>query len=144
LALAEKVPDRVAGVFFFACNVDPSGLKPFEMTRATQRCFHRHAQDYARLSPTPERFDDLVKDLTPMQRTQPNYSASELAKIAVPVAVVLGEHEEFIERGHAQSLAHALPRAEFVLLEGVSHFAPLQRPGQFNTAVLAFLGEVLP
>src|SRR5580692_10900161 len=50
LALAEKVPDRVAGVFFFACNVDPSGLKSFEMTRATQRCFHRHAQDYAQLS----------------------------------------------------------------------------------------------
>jgi len=144
LALAEKVADRVAGVFFFACNVDPSGLKPFEMTPATQRCFNRHAQDYARLSATPECFDELVKDLAPMQQTQPNYSASDLAKIAVPVAVVLGEHEEFIERAHAQSLARALPRSEFVQLDGVSHFAPLQRPDQFNTAVLAFLGRVLP
>jgi pimeloyl-ACP methyl ester carboxylesterase len=144
LVVAEKVPDRVAGVFFFACNVDPSGLKPFEMTPTIQRCFNRHAQDYAHLSTTPERFDDLVKDLGPMQRTQPNYSACDLAKIAVPVAVVLGERDEFIERAHARSLARALPRAEFVLLQGVSHFAPLQRPEQFNKAVLTFLGKVLP
>jgi pimeloyl-ACP methyl ester carboxylesterase len=144
LVLAEKVPERVAGVFFFACNVDPSGLKPFEMTPTVQRCFNRHARDYADLSPTPERFDDLVKDLAPMQQTQPNYSAFDLAKIAVPVAVVLGEREEFIEREHGRRLARTIPRAEFVLLDGVSHFAPLQRPHQFNKAVLAFLGKVLP
>jgi len=29
-------------------------------------------------------------------------------------------------------------------LPGVSHFAPLRRPGQFNSALLAFLGQVLP
>jgi pimeloyl-ACP methyl ester carboxylesterase len=143
LALAEKIPERVAGIFFFACNVDPSGLEPFEMTPTIQRCFNRHAEDYARLSATPDRFDELVKDLGPMQRTQPNYSASDLAKIAAPVAVALGEDDEFIERAHAQSLARALSRAEFVLLDGVSHFAPLQRPDRFNSAVLAFLGSVL-
>ena len=32
---------------------------------------------------------------------------------------------------------------EFVNLYGVSHFAPLQRPEQFNRAMLAFLGKVL-
>jgi hypothetical protein len=30
-----------------------------------------------------------------------------------------------------------------VLLTGVSHFAPLQRPEQFNTAMLAFIGKAL-
>jgi len=33
--------------------------------------------------------------------------------------------------------------AEFIELPGVSHFASLQRPEQFNTAMLAFLGKVL-
>jgi pimeloyl-ACP methyl ester carboxylesterase len=32
LVLAHDHPGRVAGVFFFACNVDPSGTRPFEMT----------------------------------------------------------------------------------------------------------------
>ena len=31
---------------------------------------------------------------------------------------------------------------QFNLLLGVSHFAPLQRPGQFNKVMLAFLDKV--
>src|ERR1700733_10729959 len=30
LVLASKMPMRVSGVFFFACNMDPSGAKPIE------------------------------------------------------------------------------------------------------------------
>ena len=78
-----------------------------------------------------------------MQKTQPNYSANDLAQISVPVAIVQSEHDEFIKREHAEYLARSIPNAEFVNLHGVSHFAPLQRPEQFNSAMLAFLGKVL-
>ena len=142
LTLAAKAPSRVAGVFFFACNMDPSGVKPFEATPILNRCFNRHAKDYTKLSVTPERFKDFVKDVTLMQQTQPNYSAHDLAKITVPVVIVQSEHEEFIRREHAAYLAHSIPKAEFVLLREVSHFAPLQRPGQFNSAVLTFLAGI--
>lgn len=134
-------PERVCGVFFFACNVDSSGVKPFEVTPVLNRCFQRHKKDYEELSPTPERFLDLPEALAPMQRTQPNYSAEDLAGIRVPVTVVLGEHDEFIKLEHAEYLARSIPSAELVILGGVSHFAPLQRPGQFNEAVLRFLGR---
>lgn len=143
LVLAAKEPSRLAGVFFFACNMDPTGVKPFEMTPTIQRCFNRHKRDYAELSPTPERFDKLVKDLAPMQQLQPNYSTADLAKIIVPVTIVQSEREEFIKREHAEYLAHAIPQARFVILRGVSHFAPLQRPHIFNDAILAFLGTVI-
>ena len=79
-----------------------------------------------------------------MQRTQPNYSADDLAQIRVPVAIVQSEHDEFIKREHAEYLARSIPNAEFIYLPGVSHFAPLQRPEQFNSAMLAFLSKVLP
>ena len=36
-----------------------------------------------------------------MMRTQPDYTESELAAIDVPVAVVQGEHDEFIRLEHA-------------------------------------------
>ena len=39
-------------------------------------------------------------------------------------------------------LARTIPGASFLLLDGVSHFAPLQRPEQFNTAMLTFVIEV--
>jgi len=77
-----------------------------------------------------------------MQRTQPNYSADDLAKIRVPVAIVYSEHDEFITREHAQYLARSLPNAEFIELPNVSHFAPLQRPELFNAAMRTFLGRI--
>jgi pimeloyl-ACP methyl ester carboxylesterase len=78
-----------------------------------------------------------------MQRTQPNYSTEDLTKISVPVRVAQSEKDEFIRREHAEYLARTIPGASFILLDGVSHFAPLQRPKQFNTAMLAFVDEVL-
>jgi pimeloyl-ACP methyl ester carboxylesterase len=131
-------------VFFFACNMDPSGTKPFELSPIIKRCFDRHVKDYAQLSATPDQFDEFTNAVGLMQRTQPNYSTNDLAQISVPVAIVHSEHDEFIKREHAEYLARSIPNAEFVNLHGVSHFAPLQRPGQFNIAMLAFLGKVLP
>jgi pimeloyl-ACP methyl ester carboxylesterase len=144
LVLASKAPTRVAGVFFFACNMDPSGAKQItEFTPILRRCMSRHRQDYKQLSATPDQFDAFSDAVGLMQQTQPNYSAHDLAQISVPVAIVLSEHDEFIKREHAEYLARSIPNTEFILLPGVSHFAPLQRPAQFNTAMLAFLGKVM-
>ena len=145
LILASKAPSRVAGVFFFACNMDPSGAKQItEFTPILRRCIGRHARDYAQLSATPDQFDEFSDAVGEMQRTQPNYSAHDLAQIRVPVAIVHSEHDEFIRREHVEYLARSIPNAELVNLHGVSHFAPLQRPEQFNIAMLAFLGKALP
>ena len=142
LVLASIAPGRVAGVFFFACNMDPSGVNPFEWTPIIRRCFARHTKDYAQMSATPGRFEEFVADLTLMQRTKPNYTADDLAKIKTPVVIAQGEWEEGIRREHAEFLAETIPNADFILLKSVSHFAPLQRPTQFNKAVLRFLAKV--
>ena len=142
LVLASKAAARVAGVFFFACNMDPSGTKEVEFTPTLQRCFGRHVKDYARLSATPDQFDEFSEAIGLMQRTQPNYSANDLAQISIPVAIIHSEHDEFIKREHAEYLARSIPNAELIDLPGVSHFAPLQRPQQFNTAILRFLGKI--
>jgi pimeloyl-ACP methyl ester carboxylesterase len=143
MVLASQAPTRVSGVFFFACNMDPSGTKEMtEFAPILRRCIGRHMQDYARLSATPDRFEDFSDAVGLMQRTQPNYSAHDLAQISVPVAIVQSEHDEFIKREHAEYLARSIPHAHYIELPGVSHFAPLQRPAQFNTAMLAFLASL--
>lgn len=142
LILASKAPERVAGVFFFACNMDRSGAKEFEFTSIVERCFNRHVKDYKQLSITPDKFDEFSEAVGLMQRTQPNYSAEDLRKINVPVAIVHSEHDEFIRQEHAEYLARTIPNAEFIYLPDVSHFAPLQRPEKFNAAMLAFLNKV--
>jgi pimeloyl-ACP methyl ester carboxylesterase len=139
LVLARHHPDRIAGVFFFACNMDDSGALQFEMTPLIERCFSRHVKDYAALSPTPEKFDEFVEAVGLMQRTQPNYSAADLAAIRVPVTVAQAEGDEFIRPEHADYLARTIPGAKLVHLPDVTHFAPVQRPSAFNAAVLRFL-----
>ena len=138
LLLAMSDPARVAGLYFFACNVDPSGTRELEFTPMLGRCIGRHTEDYERLSPVGD-FDQLADDLQVMQSTQPNLSQQQLATVGVAVTVALGEHDEFIKRSHAEYLARSIPGARFELLPGVSHFAPIQQPELFTDSVLRFL-----
>ncbi len=142
LVLANETAERVSGIYFFACNVDPTGTKPFVMTPVIGNCVARHAADYAALSPTPDAFDALGPALQPMQANELNYAAADLARISVPVTVVQAEGDEFIKLEHAESIARHIPGAELIILPGVSHFAPLQRPAEFSTAILAFLARL--
>ena len=140
LVLAMRQPARVTGVFYLACNMDPTGTRDVDFTKpAIGRCFARHQKDYAEMSPTPDDFKAFSQAVDEMMKTQPNFTAADLGKIAVPVAIAQSEDDEFIRFEHAQYLAGAIPGAELVRLEGVSHFAPLQRPEYFTETVLAFL-----
>jgi pimeloyl-ACP methyl ester carboxylesterase len=132
----------LAGVFFFGCNVDSTGAKPFQPSAVIDRIYSHHVKEYAALSPVVGGFEAMRDDLGVMQAGQPNYGPDQLREVAVPVWSVLGEHDEFIERNHAEYIARSIPGARFVLLPDVSHFAPLQRPAAFNAAMLAFLGHV--
>ena len=143
LVLASQQPERVSGVLYFACNMDPSGTREVEFGPVLQRCFRRHVADYGALSATPDQFEQFAGAVGLMQQTQPDYSTNDLARIQVPVTVLHSEHDEFIKREHAEYLAHTIPHARLILLPGVSHFAPLQRPDQFNQAVLDALGREL-
>jgi pimeloyl-ACP methyl ester carboxylesterase len=122
--------------------MDPSGVREIVPSPNLDRCFGRHAKDYAGLSATPDQFDAFVDAASLMMKTQPNYSARDMADIQTLVAIVQGEHEEFIKPEHAEYLARSIPRSELILLPGVSHFAPLQRPEQFNSVLRMFLSKV--
>eukprot|EP00026_Physarum_polycephalum_P008631 Phypoly_transcript_08724.p1 GENE.Phypoly_transcript_08724~~Phypoly_transcript_08724.p1 ORF type:complete len:290 (+),score=50.95 Phypoly_transcript_08724:45-914(+) len=144
LIVAKNHPERVAGVFFFAGNMDPSGVKEFVSTPTLERCFSRHMQDFALLSPSPSpTFSELVQAVTLMQQTQPNFTKEDLEKVNVPVVIVQSEKDEFIKQSHAEYLKTTIPGADLVVLLGVSHFAPLQRPEQFNRVLLVFLQKVM-
>jgi pimeloyl-ACP methyl ester carboxylesterase len=144
LILAMKAPARVAGVFFFGCNMDPGGTREVVWPNPIlDRCLGRHARDYAELSSTPDQFKTFADAVSKMMKTEPNYSGADLSNVHAPVAIVQSEHDEFIKTEHAEYLARSIPGAELILLPGVSHFAPLQSPGQFNDVMCNFLGKVL-
>jgi len=142
IVMAKETPERVTGVFFFACCIDETGLHPFRLTPVIERIYNHHVREYAALSPVVGGFEKMRDDLGPMQQGEPNYSAAEMGTIHVPVWSVVGENDEFIKAEHAEYIARSIPGARFMLLPGVSHFAPMQRPELFNDTVLEFLATI--
>ena len=140
LVMALKSPDRVSRVFAFAANMDPSGVRPDTETNPTFARFEGEAaQGYAALSPTPNDFPAFHAAISRMWDTEPNYTAADLARIHVPVAIADGDHDEAIKRAHTEYLARAIPGAKLMILPNVSHFAMLQNPAEFDAAMLGFL-----
>jgi pimeloyl-ACP methyl ester carboxylesterase len=140
LTLAMKYPERISRVFAFGCNMDLEGVKQVSPSDPLiTRVFSRAAEDYARLSEKPDDFHAVAALVSQMMATQPNYRPRDLGRIRVPIAIAAADGDEFIKLEHTQYLARSIPGAELIMLPGVTHFAPLQRPGEFNTAMLAFL-----
>jgi len=140
LTLAMHDPARLLRVFSFGGSSDVGGVHEIsDPPPLLRRIFGRHMRDYARLSATPDGFDEFALAVDLMMKTQPDYSAQDLSKIRVPVAIVHAEREEFVRLEHAEYLVRSIPGAELIVLPGVSHFAPLQRPHQFNQVMIEYL-----
>ena len=73
--------------------------------------------------------------------TEPNYSDADLAKIHVPTAIVIGDHDPVIRPAHIAHIAHAIPGAKLIVLKDVGHPAHSQDPKQYLKAILTFMGE---
>ena len=140
LDIAINNPDRLVKLFAFGANFNPSGVKPSVETDATFGAYvERAAVDYARLSKTPKEFDAFVGQISEMWAKQPNFTPEQLKSIKMPVAVVLGEHDEAIKLDHTKEMASLILGSTLILLPDLSHFAMWQDPKAFNAAVLKYL-----
>jgi len=79
--------------------------------------------------PSPEPEDPLERD------------PGALARIEVPVLVAAGDRDMSDFREGAELLAHDIPGARAVLIEGAGHLAPLETPEAFRRLLGDFLLE---
>ena len=140
LDIALNHPERLAGLFAFGANADVSGLNEgVEKTPVFGAYLQRTAQEYRKLSPTPDQWDAFSAAVNKMWETLPAYTAEQLRTIRVPVTIADGEYDEAIKQSHDRYMASTIPGARLDILPKVSHFAMLQNPSEFNAAVLEFL-----
>ena len=142
LDMAMNHADKVSKVFAFGANTNVAGLRD---DIANSAVFNKYiediGQDYQRLSPTPTEYEAFVAQISEMWATQPDYKPEQLATIKVPVTIADGEHDEAIRQEHNKEMADLIPGAKLNIIPGASHFAFLQKPDEFNAAVLTFLKE---
>jgi pimeloyl-ACP methyl ester carboxylesterase len=142
LLLAMTRPEIVSRLFTFGANSRLDGLKAGGARSQTFEAYSRRcASEYPRLSPHPERWNELLEGLRVMWRTEPNFKTEDLAAIKAPTAISDGEYDEIIRRDHTERLAHTISGAKLLIQPAVSHFAMLQNPAQFNNAMMNFLTD---
>ncbi len=140
LDMALRHPDRVRRVFAFGANTNLSGLKKdVEQNPNFARFIVRAGEDYKRLSPTPTEYKSFLDQIGAMWNTQPKWTDDMLHHIGTPVLIADGQHDEGIALEHNLYMAANIPHAGLLILPNASHFAFLQDPVLFNTAMLRFL-----
>ena len=140
LILAMEHPERVKGLFAFGANYNVKGVNPtVETNPVIGQAMGLIAADYQKLSPTPNDFENFVKQISVMWFSQPDFKPEQLGAIKVPTVIAAGQYEEAILPEHTVELARLIPGAKLVILPNVSHMGLWQDPAAFNKAMLEFL-----
>jgi len=142
LDIAIHHPERLSGLFAFAANSDPGGVKDVAQSPVFTAYIARAEKEYERLSSTPAEYQSFLAQITKMWETQPNWTAEDLRGITVPVWIVDADHDEAIKRENTLFMADNIPGSGLLIEPEVSHFAFLQNPRQFNADLLRFLAQV--
>ena len=138
--IARDAPGRLKHLFAHAGNVTAGGIDPAVDTNELFGAYvGMMAAEYAKMSPTPEGFDDFVNAIVTMWGTETLLTGDDLKSITVPTLVVQGEHDEAILAKHSADIADTIPGAGLLVLKGVSHFALFQAPGEYTAAIRAFI-----
>jgi pimeloyl-ACP methyl ester carboxylesterase len=140
LKLGIGFPDRVDRLFVFGANYDASGSKPRHGSSTTFSAYTiRCRSDYERMSKSGLPFKAMVDALRPLWRSPLGITKDQLRKIASPVMVADGDHDEVIALDQIQEMAQLIPNATLKVFGGASHFALWQDPESFNDAMVGFL-----
>jgi 3-oxoadipate enol-lactonase len=80
----------------------------------------------------PETYRKAVRLLTTFDRRK------ELAGIKVPTLLIAGSEDKTAPPSVMERMAQKIPGAEYALIPDCGHLGPMDRPEEFNAALLAF------
>ena len=95
---------------------------------------------WQKLSPNPERFEEVMNKILAMWRAQPNWTLAQLRSIRAKTLVCAGDHD-LVRPEHTADLAAAIPGAEMWVVPNASHSAMIERSDIVNSRVLEFLKQ---
>jgi 3-oxoadipate enol-lactonase len=154
--LWRQAPDRIAGLGLFGTRPGADSAEAREGRESTLRLLAEGGlealweQIGPKLTAQPsERARAIVLAQDPAHvasavaaiRDRPD-STALLPEIAVPALVVAGAEDALIPSAESVALAKTLPHAQLVLLPGVGHLPPLERPDELAGDLLRLLDEV--
>jgi pimeloyl-ACP methyl ester carboxylesterase len=148
IELAVSHPDRVRRVVPISASVRPDGvhIDLADPTRhatsprmPTQQDFMEFREEYLRLSPHPEHFDEFLAVLSAANSDLQGWSDEQLAGITAPMMVVLGDRD-FTTVAHGEVMRELIPGAQLAVLPDTTHMQVTRRTELLLPLLAAFLG----
>lgn len=140
LELGLNAPSRVRRLYAFGTNASLDGLRPdYDKQPVFARYIERSAIESRAQGRSAAQHATFLGEISRMWASEPAFTPDQLARIAIPVTMALGQHDEAIARDHVVKIDSALPNSVIEVVPNVSHLAMIQQPAQFNASVIAFL-----
>ena len=161
LEFARNYPERLAGLILCDTRAVPDTPEAAQNREATAAKVLKEgtsalAEDMLKKLFAPSMLeaggDDVVSSRGVMENARPegvaaalrgmavrNDSRDLLGDITAPTLVIVGEHDAISPPDEMKAIADGIPGAEFLVVEGAGHMAPLEKPEPVNAAIAAFL-----
>lgn len=145
LLVATQRPELLAKLVTVGANFHGDGLLSSALwTDASpdDEAWAAPRQRYAAVSPDgPDHFPVVFAKLQHMWSDgQPTLSTGDLARIPVPVLVLVGD-DDVIDHAHTVTMYEAIPGGQLAVIPGASHAVFMEKPELMNRIVLDFLAE---
>jgi pimeloyl-ACP methyl ester carboxylesterase len=96
---------------------------------------------YEQLSPDgPDHFPVVFDKLIAAYRSGPGHALDDLARIAAPTLVMVGD-DDLITVDHAAAIQRSIPGAQLAVVPGTDHLLHFEKPELVNRIILDFLAD---
>ena len=147
MELAVSAPHRLLNVVPISVSVRPDGLHEdlrdpsrFAVSPRlpSQQDFVEFREEYERLSPHPEHFDDFLARLSASNADLQGWSDEQLAGIRAPMLLVQGDRD-FTTNEHAALMQQLIPGSALAILPDTTHMQVTRRADLLLPMLAAFL-----
>ncbi len=139
LDIAMRHPERLSRLFAQAANATVDGIASEDDVWTFSDFARQLHNEIRHWFSGPDPNEELEAEINRMWETEPNWTQDQLRSIAVPTAIVLGDHDTSITLEHTEYMAQTIPGARLIILPGAGHVAMLDNPKRYTSAILTFI-----
>ena len=140
LMVAIQHPELVRSIVTLGANFNPRGvvhLDDFDGIISAE-----NQEEYNRTSPdAPETLGPKIRKMSEIQKSEPNLTTEELAKIQCPVLVMAGD-DDVIKHTHTVELYESIPLGQLAIVPATSHKFIKERPALAQLLIREFLEDL--
>lgn len=140
LMVAMQQPALVRSIITLGANFHPSGI--YRLDEFDGVVSAENQEEYNRTSPdAPETLAKKIQKMIEIQKSEPNLTTEDLAKIQCPVLVMAGD-DDVIKHNHTAELFESIPLGQLAVVPATSHKFIKERPALAQLIIREFLEDL--